>query len=71
MSMLTLATILKLKRTQGTDFPGPMGWREIGKRLGMTGQGAHAQAKKHLNGVPRCPCCLRRLEKLSEEEKDL
>lgn len=67
MPILTpmLTAILQLKRTQSPDFPGPMGWREIGNRLGMSGQGAHYHARKLLDDPkqPRCPYCLQKLEK--------
>jgi hypothetical protein len=57
-------TILKLKKTATPQFPGPMGWREIGRRLGMSGPGARFHAEKILadNQHPRCPSCLQELE---------
>lgn len=64
MSM-DLETIMQLKRTATPQFPGPMGWREIGRRLGMSGQGAQWHARKLLKDPkhPRCPCCLQKLLK--------
>lgn len=65
VSMLspTLKTILKLKRTMNPQMPGPMGWREIGRRLGMTQMGARYHARKIVADPCRCPHCLRKLDK--------
>lgn len=58
-----LDAILKLKRTLVPGTPGPMGWREIGRRLGMSGQLAHHHSKKIKDRDKRCPTCLRKLER--------
>lgn len=62
--MSDLKTILKLKRTTTPQFPGPMGWREIARRIGMkSGQLAHyhmLRMTRH-EKTPRCPCCLQKL----------
>lgn len=55
-----LKTILKLKRTLSPTTLGPMGWREIGQRIGKTGMGARYLAREAMN-KPHCPCCLRGL----------
>lgn len=61
--MSMLETILKLKRTMVPGLPGPMNWREIGIRLGMSAQGAFKYSKKLKDRDCRCPACLRKLEK--------
>jgi hypothetical protein len=50
-----------------------MGWREIGRRLGMSGQGARWHASKLLHDPkqPRCPCCLQKLTKEKETPANL
>lgn len=65
LSMLTptLKVILKLKRTMSPTMAGPMGWREIGKRLGMSPMGPRWHARDVLADPCRCPSCLRKLEK--------
>jgi hypothetical protein len=65
-----LKTILKLKRTLSPETLSPMGWREIGKRIGLTGPGAHYLTRSKLPDIhKRCPQCLRRLEKDLPPEK--
>lgn len=52
---------MKLKRTQDPLTLAPMGYREIGKRIGKTGAGARYLAREALK-QPCCPACLRPLE---------
>ncbi len=73
MSILSpvLETILQLKKTSTPQFPTGMTWREIGKRLGTSGQAAHERAMTAIKGekVPRCPCCLQKLAKATKESE--
>ena len=66
-----LEVIMQLKRTSTPQFPTGMTWREIGKRLGMSGQGAYSHAKKVMDDPrsPRCPCCLQRLKRATMESE--
>ena len=54
--------LLKLKST-ASKTGGPMGWREIGARMGVTGQAAfyHGRKLSRDNKYPRCPTCLQKL----------
>lgn len=59
---MMLKTILKLKRTLSPTTLGPMGWREIGQRIGKTAMGARYLAREAMK-KPHCPSCLRSLER--------
>ncbi len=71
--MSVIETIMQLKRTATPQFPTGMTWHEIGKRLGMSKQGAHCHAKKLLNDPkhPRCPSCLQPLKKEKADPGEL
>lgn len=53
--------ILRLKKTESKINGAPMGYREIGTKLGLTAMGVKWHTRHHAKG--RCPMCLRPLEK--------